>query len=153
MHLKQRLRSLSTELVTLRNRLHVNGPNGEPVNGGNSNATNQNTSKPASTNGRQPHIPPRGSQYSSQAATLVISSQFILNHLNCFIFQLDCFQASSQKSVSSSIIQPFQNTTSATIEDLIHLPGPLTEDAVMKCLQARFAANQFYVSFFFVLLF
>lgn len=32
-HLQQRLRSLSTELVTLRNRLHVQGqPNGVPIN-------------------------------------------------------------------------------------------------------------------------
>lgn len=33
------------------------------------------------------------------------------------------------------------------VEDLIHLPGPLTEDAVMKCLQARFNASQYYVSY------
>jgi hypothetical protein len=34
----------------------------------------------------------------------------------------------------------------ADLEDLIHLAGPLTEDAVLKCLQARFCASQFYVS-------
>lgn len=34
----------------------------------------------------------------------------------------------------------------AELEDLIHLPGPLTEDAVMKCLHARFNNNDFYVS-------
>jgi len=32
------------------------------------------------------------------------------------------------------------------LEDLIHLAGPLTEDAVLKCLQARFCASQFFVS-------
>lgn len=32
-HLQQRLRSLSTELVTLRNRLHVAGPPGAPGKG------------------------------------------------------------------------------------------------------------------------
>lgn len=34
----------------------------------------------------------------------------------------------------------------ADLEDLIHLAGPLTEDAVLKCLQARFCASQFFVS-------
>ena len=34
----------------------------------------------------------------------------------------------------------------AELEDLIHLAGPLTEDAVLKCLQARFCASQFFVS-------
>lgn len=38
--------------------------------------------------------------------------------------------------------------------DLIHLPGPLTEDAVLKALQSRFCATQMFVStyiFFFFL--
>ena len=34
----------------------------------------------------------------------------------------------------------------AELQDLIHLAGPLTEDAVLKCLQARFCASQFFVS-------
>lgn len=34
----------------------------------------------------------------------------------------------------------------AELEDLIHLPGPLTEDAVLKCLHARFSASHLYVS-------
>jgi len=33
--------------------------------------------------------------------------------------------------------------------DLIHLPGPLTEDAVLKALQSRFCATQMFVSKFF----
>lgn len=32
------------------------------------------------------------------------------------------------------------------IEDLIHLSGPLTEDAVMKTLHTRFQNDSFYVS-------
>lgn len=32
------------------------------------------------------------------------------------------------------------------MEDLIHLTGPLTEDAVMKTLQARFLEKKFFVS-------
>lgn len=34
----------------------------------------------------------------------------------------------------------------ADVEDLIHLRGPLTEDAVVRALQARFYHNKFYVS-------
>lgn len=36
----------------------------------------------------------------------------------------------------------------ATADDLIHLRGPLTEDAVVRALQARFYQNKFYVSGF-----
>lgn len=32
------------------------------------------------------------------------------------------------------------------VDDLIHLRGPLTEDAVVRALQARFYNNKFYVS-------
>lgn len=39
------------------------------------------------------------------------------------------------------------------MEDLIHLPGPLTEDAVMRTLQARFTAGKFFVSKYFYLIF
>ncbi|KAL1128916.1 hypothetical protein AAG570_013450 [Ranatra chinensis] len=35
---------------------------------------------------------------------------------------------------------------SAGVEDLIHLPGPLTEDAVLKCLHARFTAHHLYTN-------
>jgi dachs protein len=31
------------------------------------------------------------------------------------------------------------------VDDLIHLAGPLTEDAVLKTLQARFYADEFFV--------
>lgn len=37
-------------------------------------------------------------------------------------------------------------SSAADLDDLIHLPGPLTEDAVLKCLQARFCASQLFVS-------
>ncbi|KAL1491573.1 hypothetical protein ABEB36_012148 [Hypothenemus hampei] len=114
-HLQQRLRSLSTELVTLRNRLHVQQP---PLK---SEAAN-NTPQKLAQNGRQPHIPPRGGQFNTQTPPM----------------------APSQKPPMH--IQPSHNNVTAIVEDLIHLPGPLTEDAVMKCLQARFAANQFYTN-------
>ena len=36
--------------------------------------------------------------------------------------------------------------TSTALDDLIHLSAPLTEDAVFKCLQARFCSKQYHVS-------
>lgn len=33
----------------------------------------------------------------------------------------------------------------SNVDDLIHLAGPLTEDAVLKTLQARFYADEFFV--------
>lgn len=32
-------------------------------------------------------------------------------------------------------------------QDLIYLAGPLTEDALLKCLHARFTAEQYFVSY------
>lgn len=39
-----------------------------------------------------------------------------------------------------------QRKTASNMEDLIHLPGPLTEDAVMRTLQTRFNEGKFFVS-------
>lgn len=36
-------------------------------------------------------------------------------------------------------------TLPSNVDDLIHLAGPLTEDAVLKTLQARFCADEFFV--------
>lgn len=32
------------------------------------------------------------------------------------------------------------------IDDLVHLPGPLTEDAIVRALESRFQAKEFMVS-------
>lgn len=42
--------------------------------------------------------------------------------------------------------KPAGPAAGADVEDLIHLRGPLTEDAVVRALQARFYHNKFYVS-------
>lgn len=42
--------------------------------------------------------------------------------------------------------QTQKNTLPKDMEDLIHLPGPLTEDAVMRTLQARFNVGNNFVS-------
>lgn len=52
----------------------------------------------------------------------------------------------------SRIISPSKTVTSPhkilakDMEDLIHLQGPLTEDAVMRTLQARFNERKYFVS-------
>lgn len=46
------------------------------------------------------------------------------------------------------IITATHSVESTDMEDLIHLPGPLTEDAVMRTLQARFKDGKNFVSFF-----
>ncbi|CAG9855668.1 unnamed protein product [Phyllotreta striolata] len=121
-HLQQRLRSLSTELVTLRNRLHVQG--GQPattIKGGNGGGGGgvpvpPLTSAPAVPN---PIVPPR-----STANNVPVPVG----------------------SVTQKQRPQIPATTSSNLEDLIHLHGPLTEDAVMKCLQARFQASNFYTN-------
>lgn len=40
---------------------------------------------------------------------------------------------------------PKKNVRPVDIEDLIHMSGPLTEDAVMRTLQARFNAGKYLV--------
>ncbi|XP_072390346.1 unconventional myosin-Ia isoform X2 [Diabrotica undecimpunctata] len=114
-HLQQRLRSLSTELVTLRNRLHVQGGQPATVKGGSGPIP---PLAPVST-APQPAVPPR----SAHNVPAPISS----------VTQQQRPQAPSSGS-------------SSNLEDLIHLHGPLTEDAVMKCLQARFQASNFYTN-------
>ncbi|XP_076268731.1 unconventional myosin-IXb-like dachs isoform X3 [Rhynchophorus ferrugineus] len=125
-HLQQRLRSLSSELVTLRNRLHVQGPHPPPLkNGGGAGGPMVPLSQPLVTEHvRQPHVPPRGGQHSVAIPPV----------------------AAPSKLVASNLIQQQQSLISPDIGDLIHLSGPLTEDAVMKCLQSRFASNQFYTN-------
>lgn len=52
----------------------------------------------------------------------------------------------------SRIISPSKTVTSPNkilakdMDDLIHLQGPLTEDAVMRTLQARFNEGKYFVS-------
>ena len=49
---------------------------------------------------------------------------------------------------SSSVMKDIRIHENAycQVNDLIHLPGPLTEDALLRSLQSRFYAKQYYVS-------
>lgn len=42
---------------------------------------------------------------------------------------------------------PVTELSTSEMNDLIHLLGPLTEDAVMKTLHARFNEKKYFVSF------
>ncbi|CAH1155682.1 unnamed protein product [Phaedon cochleariae] len=120
-HLQQRLRSLSTELVTLRNRLHVQGGPHQPQ----QQQPTAKSSNAATTKEAKPLL---------SAALPPATSHLQLEVLSRKSFNVpDLFVSSSQSSI-------------ADLEDLIHLHGPLTEDAVMKCLQARFQASYFYTN-------
>ncbi|XP_060535628.1 unconventional myosin-IXa [Cylas formicarius] len=126
-HLQQRLRSLSTELVTLRNRLHVQGSNQTaPNKGAGLTGSGNLPPTPVATveQLQQPQVPPRNAQHGAVVPPLL----------------------SNTKATHPPVIQPPQSCVSADIEDLIHLPVPLTENTVMKCLHARFSAKQFYTN-------
>ncbi|XP_071057490.1 myosin-VIIa isoform X2 [Onthophagus taurus] len=136
-HLQQRLRSLSTELVTLRNRLHVQGGAATPAPIKVPPATTATSVVPQKapslqpsaitttaqhTQHHQPAIPPRLAAVIANPSTILPT-----NH-------------------PTSQLASVGNAATVNLEDLIHLQGPLTEDAVMKCLQARFTAGNFYTN-------
>ncbi|XP_011312916.1 unconventional myosin-IXb isoform X2 [Fopius arisanus] len=205
-HLQQRLRSLSTELVTLRNRLHVSQPGNNSTSGGGGSGANS-TLTPACDKGANasvaPAVPPRtahgyngtvphgighSSGHSITASAIIHphanhSTTNDLGHnstANNLISDLDAPKRSDdglvscvtalgalrsppisriiadvksgkgsqvqQRCISKTSSQATVATNSTTLEDLIHLPGPLTEDAVLKCLQARFCAKQYHTN-------
>jgi hypothetical protein len=55
---------------------------------------------------------------------------------------------SSINNTNTMTMQPTRKLLPTEMEDLINLPGPLTEDAVMRTLQARFNDNKHFVSIF-----
>ncbi|XP_076246959.1 unconventional myosin-IXb-like dachs [Calliopsis andreniformis] len=205
-HLQQRLRSLSTELVTLRNRLHVSQPpNNSGPNGGTSAPLSKSPDKGGVPSSPAPAVPPRttlplsatlphglghpsGHTLTASAIVHPHANHAAANTLghnstaaNNLISDLDppkrhngipddgivsCVTALGclRSPPISSIIADVKNAKSnqgqhrclpkgiaasgpsTALDDLIHLPGPLTEDAVLKCLQARFCAKQYHTN-------
>ncbi|PSN57676.1 hypothetical protein C0J52_05398, partial [Blattella germanica] len=188
---------LSTELVTLRNRLHVSQPaatlpppphaitnNNSSNNNNNSNnhSNNLHSTAPCTVaNNQQPVVPPRHTALPNLPQHINTVEPFIGTTGKCHQQRL-----TSEKKTATSISQHHQHIQHqqqqqqpplpslvnapednqqqssqqqqvtvamrpvgcAELEDLIHLAGPLTEDAVLKCLQARFCASQFFVSIY-----
>ncbi|KAK6632528.1 hypothetical protein RUM43_013296 [Polyplax serrata] len=121
-HLQQRLKSLSTELVTLRNRLHVASPPGAP-------------GKSPAPGSPQSILHPPGPVKAHQ--TLPLSTPMITEPGDN--------RTSNEAHVQSDPMSP-RSIALTDIHDLIHLTGPLTEDAVLKCLQARFGVSQYFTN-------
>ncbi|XP_022128945.2 unconventional myosin-IXAa isoform X1 [Pieris rapae] len=105
-HLQRRLLSLSSELVTLRNHLHVGGP------GQSGGAQAQPAASP------QPAVPPR--------------APLLLPPL--------------QPPPPPPEVRWRGGSGAGDVDDLVHLRGPLTEDAIVRALQTRFYQNKFYTS-------
>ncbi|XP_031825888.1 unconventional myosin-IXb-like dachs [Nomia melanderi] len=209
-HLQQRLRSLSTELVTLRNRLHVSQPpnNNSGPNGGTSAPLSKSPEKGCVPSSPAPAVPPRTTI--PLAATLphglghpsghtLTASAIVHPHVNhaaantlghnatapsnlisdldppkrhngipddgivSCVTALGCLRSPPISSIIADVKNAKTNqgqhrclpkgttatsgpATSTALDDLIHLPGPLTEDAVLKCLQARFCAKQYHTN-------
>ncbi|XP_033331709.1 unconventional myosin-IXb-like dachs isoform X1 [Megalopta genalis] len=209
-HLQQRLRSLSTELVTLRNRLHVSQPpnNNSGPNGANGAPLSKSPEKGCVPSSPAPAVPPRTTL--PLAATLphglghpsghtLTASAIVHPHVNhaaanalghnsnaannlisdldppkrhngipddsivSCVTALGCLRSPPISSIIADVKNAKNNqgqhrclpkgttassgpATSTTLDDLIHLPGPLTEDAVLKCLQARFCAKQYHTN-------
>ncbi|XP_043526325.1 unconventional myosin-IXb isoform X2 [Frieseomelitta varia] len=208
-HLQQRLRSLSTELVTLRNRLHVNQPpNNSGPNGGASAPLSKSPEKGGVPSSPAPAVPPRTTlplsgtlphglghpsghtltasaivhphvnhagantlSHNSTAANNLIDLDPPKRHnrisddgiVSC-VTALGCLRSPPISSIIADVKNAKSNqgqhrcvpkgtaassgpaATSTALDDLIHLPGPLTEDAVLKCLQARFCAKQYHTN-------
>jgi hypothetical protein len=53
--------------------------------------------------------------------------------------------APAMKPVSSSISWDQSRAAKSTVEDLTHLPGPITEAAIIKVLASRFEAKNYQV--------
>ncbi|XP_022237040.1 unconventional myosin-Vb-like [Limulus polyphemus] len=94
-HLQQRLRSLSSELVTLRNRLHVTGGS--------------------------PSVPVNG-------------------------HTLPAYPQNAEPELCKPNIGMIRPSACPDVHDLIHLPGPLTEDAVLRTLHTRFFNREYFTN-------
>ncbi|XP_076752270.1 unconventional myosin-IXb-like dachs isoform X2 [Xylocopa sonorina] len=207
-HLQQRLRSLSTELVTLRNRLHVNQPpNNSGPNGGASAPLSKSPEKAGVPSSPAPAVPPRTTLPLSgtlphglghPSGHTLTASAIVHPHVNhagantlghnstaannlisdldppkrhngipddgivSCVTALGCLRSPPISSIIADVKNAKSNqgqhrclpkgaassgpATSTALDDLIHLPGPLTEDAVLKCLQARFCAKQYHTN-------
>uniref|UniRef100_A0A8D8VKQ4 Myosin-I heavy chain n=1 Tax=Cacopsylla melanoneura TaxID=428564 RepID=A0A8D8VKQ4_9HEMI len=145
-HLQQRLRSLSTELVTLRNKLHVQPPPIAPP-------IKPTTLPPSNPPPNTPGTPATPLLYKpipqhQKSPHIVVADVEKCRPVPVVPTPHPGNEVSSGKGVRARTPSsgPLPASCSAQLEDLIHLPGPLTEDAVLKCLHARFNANQLFTN-------
>lgn len=113
-HLQQRLRNLSSELLTLRTRLHP--------------SCGTNT-----TNTVNPPAPEATSSGGICGQTKIPHSQQELRKSSCLSKKMPGLTRKTENILSD-------------VQDLIHLPGPLTEDAVLRTLHARFYMKEYFTN-------
>ncbi|XP_049273650.1 unconventional myosin-Vb-like [Rhipicephalus sanguineus] len=180
-HLQQRLKSLSCELVTLRNRLHVTeaGAGGAPPPAAPpASSVLQDASKAARV-APPPQPGPGGLPSAAVVSSAAIADPCMLpvgesghpqgcpppvphpalkdaKHVPQPYAQGDTAKLAPCKATPGVIPVPpagaapavhHQGTKScAEVRDLIHLPGPLTEDAVLRTLHARFFSREYFTN-------
>ncbi|CAG9560854.1 unnamed protein product [Danaus chrysippus] len=134
-HLQRRLLSLSSELVTLRNHLHVGGAAAGPG--------TQSVPGPAgSPPGAQPAVPPRAPLLPPPAP----APPLLPHHAPPLPPDSRWRGVAGGSCPASGGAASAPGGAGSDVDDLIHLRGPLTEDAVVRALQARFYQNKFYTS-------
>ncbi|XP_064073394.1 unconventional myosin-IXAa isoform X2 [Vanessa tameamea] len=141
-HLQRRLLSLSSELVTLRNHLHVGGASGGGAGAAGAAGT---AASGTSSSGSQPAVPPR--------APLLLPPPAPAPPLQPHHppppppeARWRAGSGSGTATASACAGAGVGAGAGTDVDDLIHLRGPLTEDAVVRALQARFYQNKFYTS-------
>ncbi|XP_065342455.1 unconventional myosin-IXb isoform X1 [Cloeon dipterum] len=140
-HLQQRLRSLSSELVTLRSRLHVGQSHQIP-----SLQSHQPSPQPQQQQQpqQQPPALPPANKKPAAASGGGRRGQLPEPPEKLPVWN---FKGPSPPVVAATPLATVPAPMAPTdLDDLIHLPGPLTEDAVLRALQARFAANHHYTN-------
>ncbi|XP_047993590.1 unconventional myosin-IXAa isoform X1 [Leguminivora glycinivorella] len=141
-HLQRRLLSLSSELVTLRNHLHVGANAPQTATGGASAAP----TKPGTP---QPAVPPRAPHLLPPPAPPVplAAPPQLPTHPPAppeSRWRGGAAPPAPVAPAPTPTPTPPATSGAADVDDLIHLRGPLTEDAVVRALQARFYHNKFY---------
>ncbi|XP_065202156.1 unconventional myosin-Va isoform X2 [Planococcus citri] len=80
-----------------------------------------------------------------------LQDDVLVKHISAVNANVNDAYSNGPKSKASMLLLPSAaaktaSPTSGQLGDLIYLPGPLTEDAVFKCLQARFTAKQYFTN-------
>ncbi|KAI8426649.1 hypothetical protein MSG28_005418 [Choristoneura fumiferana] len=143
-HLQRRLLSLSSELVTLRNHLHVGAAAGAGAGAGAAAGAAAGAGKPGTP---QPAVPPRAPHLLPPPVPLAPPPAHPAHPLPLPAdsrWRGGCPPAPAPPVAGAAPGAGAGAVPAGDVDDLIHLRGPLTEDAVVRALQARFYQNKFY---------
>ncbi|XP_052754581.1 unconventional myosin-IXAa [Galleria mellonella] len=148
-HLQRRLLSLSSELVTLRNHLHVGGAAAGAAAGAGKAPAPQPAVPP-----RAPHLLPPAPAHHPPPSHPPPPAQHPLSPPpppppppappEARWRNSGTVAAPAAPGAGAGAVSTAPGAAQLDVDDLIHLRGPLTEDAVVRALQARFYHNKFY---------